>query len=782
MLELRDIKKKYNIGDHETIAIDGISVAFREKEFVAILGPSGSGKTTCLNIIGGLDRYDSGELIIKGKHTSNFKESDWDAYRNNSIGFVFQSYNLITHIGIVDNVELGMTLSGVSKSEKHRRAVEVLTRVGLEDHLHKTPNQLSGGQMQRVAIARALANDPEILLCDEPTGALDSGTSTQIMELIQELSSDRLVIMVTHNPEIAETYADRIIKFDDGKISSDTHPHEERPKPDMFKLKKTNMSFATALGLSFNNIKTKKLRTFLTAFASSIGIIGIALILSLSTGFQLQIDKFQSETLAESPIIISQTAMNVDSEELAAMRDKMRDERNSRIEYTDAQEIYPYDPDLNTIIHTNNFSDEYLEYLENIDPAYCGSIGYMRVANMNLLRKVGDEIKPVSFSGGGGGVGSGGIMSSMSLSSYPIQLNKDEPSYLEKNYDLLAGEYPTADTDLVLVVDNYNRLTIGTLNALGIETDENFKPISFDDIIGMEMKVIVNDVYFAKTEYGTFMPSSEYEEMYASDKNITVHVSGIIRLQEDVTIGIIGTGIAYSDALVQMVIDDSINSEIIKAQRDSDTSVITMEPLDETGKANFISYLGGNATPFVIMVYPTNFAGKTEVLSYLDGFNEGKEYDDMIVYTDLAATIVDMSSGIIDGITIVLIAFASISLIVSLIMICIITYTSVLERTKEIGILKSLGARKKDITRVFDAETFIIGVFSGFIGVAFAGLLTIPANVIIENITALKNVAQLQVTHALLLVAVSTILTIIGGHVPALMASRKDAVEALRSE
>jgi ABC-type antimicrobial peptide transport system, ATPase component len=778
MLELKDIKKKYQIGDHETIAIDGISVAFREKEFVAILGPSGSGKTTCLNIIGGLDRYDSGELVIKGKHTSNFKESDWDAYRNNSIGFVFQSYNLITHIGIVDNVELGMTLSGVSKAEKHRRAVEVLTRVGLEDHLHKNPNQLSGGQMQRVAIARALANDPEILLCDEPTGALDSGTSTQIMELIQELSSDRLVIMVTHNPEIAETYADRIIKFEDGKIASDTHPHQERPKPDMFKLKKTSMSFVTALGLSFNNIKTKKLRTFLTAFASSIGIIGIALILSLSTGFQLQIDKFQSETLAESPIIISQTAMSMDSDDMQEMREKIRSNRADRIEYTDAQEIYPYDPELNSVMHTNNFTDGYLEYLEKIDPQYCGSIGYMRVANMNLLRKVGDEIKPVSISTGMGG---GGGMMNMSLSSYPIQLNKNEESYLEKNYDLLAGEYPTETTDVVLVVDNYNRLTVGTLNNLAIDT-EDVASIAFDDIIGIEMKIIPNNAYFTTTDYGTFMPSSDFEVMYENDTNITVRVSGILRLKEEVTIGIIGSGVAYSDSLMQMVINDATESDIIKAQLDSDTSVITMEQLDETGKQNFISYLGGNPVPYVIMVYPTNFDGKEKVLEYLDDFNTGKEYDDMIIYTDLAATVVDMSSGIVDGITIVLIAFASISLIVSLIMICIITYTSVLERTKEIGILKALGARKKDITRVFDAETFIIGVFSGCIGVVFAGLLTIPANIIIEDMTTLANVAQLQITHAVLLVIVSTLLTIIGGHVPALMASRKDAVEALRSE
>lgn len=778
MLELKNIKKKYNIGEFETIAIDGISVAFREKEFVAILGPSGSGKTTCLNIIGGLDRYDSGELIIKGKHTSNFKESDWDAYRNNSIGFVFQSYNLITHIGIVENVELGMTLSGVSKSEKRKRAIDVLKRVGLGEHLHKNPNQLSGGQMQRVAIARALANDPEILLCDEPTGALDSTTSTQIMELIRELSSDRLVIMVTHNSNIAEEYADRIIKFEDGKIISDTNPHIERPKPDMFNLKKTSMSFLTALGLSFNNIKTKKLRTFLTAFASSIGIIGIALILSLSTGFQLQIDKFQSETLSESPIIISQNAVNVDMDDMEEMRAKMLNDRAQRIEFTDETVIYPYDPETNTIMHLNVFTDDYIDYLEKINPEYCNSIGYIRMINMNLFRKVDNEIKQVSFSGGSDS--SSGMMS-MRLSSYPVQLNKNADSYLEKNYDLLAGEYPSADTDMVLIVDSYNRLTVGTLNGLGIDT-EDVTSIDFNEIIGLEMKIITNDVFYTKTEYGTFLPNTNYDEMYDNENNITTRISGILRLKKDVAIGILNNGVVYSDHLVQTIIDNSLDSEIVTAQLESDFNVITMESLSETDKSNLLSYFGGNATPFVIMIYPIDFNGKTEVLKYLDAYNEGKEYDDMIVYTDLAATMVDLSSGIIDGITIVLIAFAAISLVVSLIMICIITYTSVLERTKEIGILKSLGARRKDITRVFDAETFIIGVFSGLIGIIFAGLLTIPANIIILHLTTLKNVAQLQIHHALILVIISTVLTMIGGHIPALIASRKDAVEALRSE
>ena len=787
MLELKNIKKSYFVGNIETKAIDGVSVAFREKEFVAILGPSGSGKTTCLNIIGGLDRYDSGEMTIKGKSTSNFKDKDWDAYRNNSIGFVFQNYNLIPHIGIVDNVELAMALSGVPKSEKRKRAREVLCQVGLGDHLHKKPNQLSGGQMQRVAIARALANNPEILLCDEPTGALDSSTSTQIITLIRELAKDRLVIMVTHNAAIAETYADRIIKFEDGKIISDTHPHIEKPKPDMFSLIKTSMSFFTALSLSFNNLKTKKMRTFLTSFASSMGIIGIALILSLSTGFQLQIDKFQSETLADSPIIISQTSMDVDSEEIEAIHRQRRENFSKRIEYPEVPVIYPYDPSLYRIIHINVFTDEYLDYINKIDSKNCNSVGYIRIVNMNLMRNDGGGIKPVYLSGmtagGGTSMNPMAVMNSMRLTSYPIQLNENEASYLEKNYDLLAGGYPKSDTDMVLIIDKYNRLTVSTLAGLGIET-ENVKEISFDSIIGMEMKVISNDAFYTKTDFGTFLPIQEadYTEAYADSGNITVHISGILRLKENVTIGILGTGVAYSDGLLQQIIDMSVESEIVKAQKNSDTSVITMEPLDEISKTNFIKYLGGDSIPLAIMLYPNNFEGKSEVLKYLDDYNMDKKTEDMIIYTDFAAIMVELSSNIINGITIVLIAFASISLVVSLIMICIITYTSVLERTKEIGILKSLGARKKDITRVFDAETFIIGVISGFIGVGTAGLLTIPANIIIKNLTQLANVAQLRVVYALLLVALSTILTMIGGHIPALMASRKDAVEALRSE
>lgn len=785
MLELKNIKKTYHIGDIETKALDDISVAFREKEFVAILGTSGSGKTTCLNIIGGLDRYDSGELVIKGKKTSDFKDKDWDAYRNNSVGFVFQSYNLIMHLSIVANVELGMTLSGVSNEEKHRRALEVLGQVGLGEHLCKKPNQLSGGQMQRVAIARALANNPEILLCDEPTGALDTVTSIQIMDLIKQVAKERLVIMVTHNPELAEKYSDRIIRFKDGKIISDSHPHKERPKPDGFNLKKTSMSFRTALKLSFNNIRTKKGRTFLTAFASSIGIIGIAVILSLSTGFRTQIDSFQSDAMSEFPIIISETAAQINAENMESMRKTMKEKMTGTAEYANSDKVYIYDPAETKVEHTNIFTDEYMRYLSKIDPKICSSIGYTYAANMNLLRNISGTLTPVtignSLSSMGGGTTNITSMEGIGLSSYPKQLKEGDESYLSKNYEVLLGNYPKSATDLVLVIDSKNRIDINTLKRLGFNT-ENIKNIEFTDIVGTEFKIVSNDDYYVKTNIGSYIPGKDYKSMYSSDKCITVKISGIVRQKKDVKIGILASGIAYSDELSQLVISNAKNSDIVKAQVLSNKNLISMKDMTSKEKTSFLAYLGGNATPFMIMVYPDNFNDKDKVTSYLNAYNTGKGADNQIIYTDLAETMSNMTGGIMDGITIVLIAFAAISLVVSLIMICIITYTSVLERTKEIGILRALGARKKDITRVFDAETCILGVFSGVLGIVIAWFLTIPINAILYHLTELSGVAYLKIMHAVILVVISTVLTVLGGHIPARMASKKDAVEALRSE
>ncbi|MEG2071592.1 MAG: ATP-binding cassette domain-containing protein [Oscillospiraceae bacterium] len=784
MLELSHIKKTYTVGDIETQALKDISLAFRKKEFVAILGASGSGKTTCLNIIGGLDRYDSGDLIIKGRSTKKFGDRDWDAYRNNSIGFVFQSYNLITHLSVVANVELGMTLSGVSKEEKHKKALAMLERVGLKDHLHKKPNQLSGGQMQRVAIARALVNDPEILLCDEPTGALDTETSIQILDLIRQVAADKLVIMVTHNPELAELYADRIISFSDGSVISDSAPYTPEKEAEKFSLTKTGMSFFTALGLSFNNLRTKLGRTFLTCFASSIGIIGIAVILSLSTGFQTQIDKYQSDALSEFPIMISKNAVQMDVETMNETRQEMQSMMTGVKEFADTDHAVLFDSSKSQVMHENKLTDDYLEYISKIDPAACKGIGVTRIVGMNLLRKTEDGVIPVSMpTGMTGNMTPGNVtaMSAAGMTAYPENLDTSLPGFIEENYSLLEGAYPKEPTDLVLLVDAQNRVDQKIMKDMGFKADA-FDNIKFSDIVGTEIALVSNDDFYQKSDYGNFMPGTDFEKMYNADDTLTLKICGVVRQKPDVKVSLLGCSFIYSDALARMVVDRSVNSEIVEAQRNSQLNVMSMEAMDGDTKAQMISYLGGEVAPAMLMLYPTNFESKDVIVDYLDEYNRNAPTDeDLVVYSDLAKTMTDMTSGIMDAITIVLIAFAGISLVVSLIMICIITYTSVLERTKEIGILKALGARKKDITRVFDAETFILGIFSGTLGVIIAWLLTLPINSFLLRLTDLSNVATLQPLHAVLLVVISTVLTMLGGHIPARMASRKDAVEALRS-
>lgn len=780
MLELRQIKKTYRVGEIETKALQGISIAFREKEFVAILGTSGSGKTTTLNIIGGLDQADSGSLVIKGRDTSDFSKHDWDAYRNNSVGFVFQSYNLISHLSIVQNVEMGMTLSGVNRKEKHERALQVLADVGLSEHIHKNPTQLSGGQQQRVAIARALANDPEILLCDEPTGALDSETSKQIMDLIREVSKDRLVIIVTHNPDIAERYADRTVQFSDGHIVSDSNPYEAVAKRDSFSIRKTAMKYWTALTLSFNNLLTKKGRTILTSFASSIGIIGIAVILALSSGFQTQIDKYQMDTLANMPITISQQAASFNIEDISTLQE----EAEKTEEYADTDSVQLYNPADNMFLHSNVFTDEYLTYLQAIDPDIASSVGVVRSVQMNLIRQVEDDVIQVNFSGsqqaGPDSFGSSNV--NLGMSSYPINLDPEATAYLESSYDLIAGSYPSEATDLVLVIDSRNRVNVSIMEGLGFDT-EAIDEIPLEDLVGLELLAVQNDDYYAKTEFDTFAPRTDYQHIYDEGDNLQLKISGIIRQKKDVGIAILSPGIAYSDELTHLIIDRSMDSEIVTAQAESDTNVITTEPFtSEEAKESFMAYLGADSSPSMLLVYPISFEAKDAVRDYLDAFNAGRAREDQIIYTDLAATVSELSGGIMNAITLVLIAFASISLVVSLIMISIITYTSVLERTKEIGILRALGARKKDITRVFDAETFIIGILSGVIGISIAYLLTIPINNFLYKTTELVNVATLRPDHAIFLVVISTVLTVIGGHIPAIIASRKDPVEALRTE
>ena len=779
MLSLKNIKKSYTTGDFTQVALNGINLNFRENEFVAILGTSGSGKTTCLNVIGGLDKYDSGDLIINGKSTKEFKDVDWDAYRNNSVGFVFQSYNLITHLSIMDNVEMGMTLSGVSSGDKRKKALEVLERVGLKDHVHKKPNQLSGGQMQRVAIARALANDPDIILADEPTGALDTATSVQIMDLIKEIAKDKLVIMVTHNPELAHSYADRIVEFKDGEVVSDSNPLEDKEINSQYKLKKTKMSFLTALKLSGTNIKTKKGRTFLTAFASSIGIIGIALILSLSNGFDKQIKNFESGTLSTFPIMISQTSAEIDEEMIKDQQSSMLGTSNDENAYPEDKVIYPTKSMAEKVMHKNTLTEGYIDYIEAIDPNMVSGLSYTRMLNINLLKKQDDTaniVKP----------------NSMNFTSYPKSLSSDGPSYLEQNYDLLSGSYPTGKNDMVLIVDKKNGVDKTVLQTFGLDSEAT--SIDFDDIIGTELKAILNnDFYKANGNFFTINGNpSNLIDMYNNERAIPLNVVGILRAKEDVKMPPLPAGFAYSDELAEFILNDAVNSDIVVKQKDSNFNVLTGEPLDTamdvtnptgmSSKETIMAALGATTTPYMVSIYPTDFDSKESIVSYLDDYNEGKSETDKVVYNDLSGTITEMSGGIMNAITMVLIAFSAISLIVSFIMVGIITYISVLERTKEIGVLRALGARKKDITRVFNAETFIIGVCSGTLGIVIARLLVFPINSVIKNATDLENVAQMDPVHAITLILISLALTVLGGTIPAKMAAKKDPVEALRSE
>ena len=764
MLKLKNIKKDYKTGDFVQHALKGVDLTFRENEFVAVLGPSGSGKTTLLNIIGGLDRYDSGDLIIDGKSTKKFKDKDWDAYRNHAIGFVFQSYNLIGHISVLENVEMGMTLSGVSSAERRKKALSLLEKVGLKEHAHKRPNQLSGGQMQRVAIARALANDPKIILADEPTGALDSKTSTQIMDLIKEISKDKLVIMVTHNAELAESYATRIVKMKDGELLSDSKPYDSDESKGNLNIKKTAMSFWTALKLSFGNIRTKKGRTILTAFASSIGIIGIALILSLSNGFNIEVENFEQDSLSQSPIIITNQTVQMDEDTLNELRGD-----NSTVEYPSDKEVYAQKNIADTIIHSNKITSDYIDYLDKLNKDDISGISYVKGTSINIVSKNGDDYSFVQPS-------SSSMMSSTSSFEQLPSSNGDD-GIIENNYDVLAGEVNEDEVGLVLFVNSRNQISSDILKQLGF--DEH---ASFDDIINKELKVILNDDYYIKVG-NNFMVQTDLEKLYDSEDSITVKITAILRGKEDKELIATNTGLYYTEALGKKVISSNDNSEIVKVQREADYNVLTRQSFDDTmTKDMILGYLGADVVPTAIYIYPKDFETKDEVTSYLDKYNEGKAEEDVIQYTDMAEMISTLSGNIMDAITIVLIAFSSISLVVSSIMIGIITYISVLERTKEIGILRAIGARKKDITRVFNAETFIIGIFSGVLGIAIAYLLTIPTNMIIENLSGLANVAKLNPVHALILIIISVTLTIIGGAIPANIASRKDPVEALRTE
>ena len=756
------------------MALNDVNVNFRKNEFVTILGQSGSGKTTLLNVIGGLDNYDYGELIINGKSTKNFKDNDWDYYRNSCVGFIFQNYNLINHISVYKNVELALTLS--NSKDKRKKVMDALKKVGLEKHVNKKPNELSGGQMQRVAIARALVNDPKIILADEPTGALDSKNSIMIMELIKKVAKDKLVIMVNHNKELAKKYASRIIELKDGVIINDSKPYNENEiKDDYVKIKKTKMSLKAAVNLSLNNLKTKKGRTFLTSFASSIGLIGIALILSISNGFNKQIKEYEKNTLSSFPITISKLTSTMDKKELEDNKKAFTGD----YDYPQKNVLYPYSGEENNKVHENAITDEYLNYIKNMDSNLLSAISYYTVTSFNLMTTDNNEnFKTVS----------GG---SINFNSLPQDLSGD--SYLKDNYDLLSGSYPSSVYDVVLIVDSKNRIDKNLLDALFVDSSK--KEINFNEIVGKEIKVISNDNYYSKINENVFAKKEPSKEMY--DKGITLKIVGIVRGKKDNVLASImdvisesmGSSmvskIGYSNELINIIVNENKESEIVKYQYNS-SGVVFMGGIsfDEAKitKDEALTILGANDVPASINIYPKDFKSKEQVISYLDEYNKDKEDEAKILYMDYAKQIGDLSNGILDGITIVLIAFSSISLLVSSIMIGIITYISVLERTKEIGILRSLGARKKDITRVFNAETLIIGLISGVVSIIITLLLLIPINKIIYNATELKNVGVLNPVHAVILVIISIMLTLIGGLIPSKGASKKDPVEALRSE
>ena len=861
MLKLTNITKTYLSGPNEVQALKGINVEFRKNEFVAILGHSGCGKTTLLNIIGGLDRYTTGDLKIKGKSTKEFKDRDWDTYRNHSVGFVFQSYNLITHQTVLANVELALTLSGISKEERKQRAKQVLEKVGLEDQMNKKPNQLSGGQMQRVAIARALINDPEILLADEPTGALDSATSVQIMDLLQEIAEDRLVIMVTHNPELADKYATRVIKLLDGKITDDTDPYKEKEETyeEKYKGKKTHMSFFTALSLSLNNLMTKKGRTLLTAFAGSIGIIGIALILSLSHGVQNYIDKVQEDTLSTYPLTIQEKTIDMAS----MMNELMGEGSDSENINKEENKIYSKNVMTNMLsmfsnqVQTNNLVDfkKYLEEDTRIKE-YSSAIQYSYNLNLNIYRDLGDnqylQVNPNQLLNN---IGMGEILEAQDsnpfmniTSQYDIWTEMlDNKELLESQYDVIAGKWPESYNEVVLIVGKDNEISEYTLYSLGMKDqselaekmqkmqegekieDTGTEEYSYDDFLNLSFKLLLNTDYYEQNN-GIWINKINDEE-YMQEKlenSEEIKIVGIIRPKEEAVATSISGAIGYTSMLKEYVINEINNTEIAKDQKENpEINIFTgaefvenpettfdynnlseeqkayMQTLSDEELAEFMATYtqNNNATyesnletlgvvdldsPSTINIYPKDFESKDQITNLIEEYNnkkreEGKE-ENVISYTDIVGVMMNSVSTIIDVISYILIAFVAISLIVSSIMIGIITYISVLERTKEIGILRSIGASKKDISRVFNAETFIVGITAGLIGIGVTVLLTIPINIVINSLASISNAAILPINGAIILVIISVVLTMIAGLIPARFAAKKDPVEALRTE
>ncbi len=874
VLKLTDIKKTYKVADTETNALKGISIEFRKNEFVSILGPSGCGKTTLLNIIGGLDRYSSGDLQICGRSTKEYKDSDWDTYRNHTIGFVFQSYNLIPHQSVLANVELALTLSGVSRSKRREKAKQALIKVGLGDHLGKKPNQMSGGQMQRVAIARALVNDPEILLADEPTGALDSETSVQIMDLLKEIANDRLVIMVTHNPQLAEDYSTRIIKLFDGVVVDDSNPYTSDNESDISektekRQKKPSMSFLTAFSLSFNNLLTKKARTILTSFAGSIGIIGIALILSLSSGVQLYINDVEEKTLSSYPLTLQENTTDV-----SEMISSLMGENKAAEEHSD-DKIYSNNimSDMITMMvngSTKNDLAAFKEYIEGDGKAikdYTSDIKYTYSTELNIFTSDGYRVNPgqvfekLGFATEQSSSSMSSMYSGMSNTNVWQEL-LDNDELLKKQYTVLSGRYPKSYNEAVVIVDKNNEISDYTLYTLGLkdadELAEKFKAAisadgdvqlekekqteySYDDILSLKFKLLLNSDYYSENTDGTWTDMSE-DALYMSEKlktaeNITI--VGILKAN-DTTSSMSSGGVGYLSSLMTHLIEKNNNSRLVKLQLENkETDIITGLPFHEDKdytmdditayiselsseeQAQFNAYIAqmrgeglddkkivskfkpyieatqskssyeGNLEllgvsdinkPSGINIYPKDFEAKSEITELIDKYNSSNDEAAQIKYTDYIGLMMSSITTIINAVSYILIAFVSISLIVSSIMIGIITYISVLERTKEIGILRAMGASKRDVSRVFNAETIAVGLAAGLLGIALTLLLLIPINAIIKSITDISGLAVLPTAGAIVLVLISVFLTFIAGLIPSKIAARKEPVTSLRTE
>lgn len=846
MLEIKNICKVYTTESFDQKALDNVSICFRKNEFVSILGPSGSGKTTMLNIIGGLDKYTSGDLIINNVSTKEYTDRDWDTYRNHKIGFVFQSYNLISHQSILANVELALTLSGVSKKERRRRAEDALKSVGLKDHIYKRPNQLSGGQMQRVAIARALVNDPDIVLADEPTGALDSKTSTQIMDLLQRVAKDRLVIMVTHNRELAEEYSTRIIELKDGKVTSDTDKFDgDNEKISNKKTKKTNMSFKTALGLSLNNLMTKKGRTLLTSFAGSIGIIGIALILSLSNGVQNYIDRVQEEALTSYPLVIDANSIDMTS----IMTEAQQKQTEAIEKSKGSNKVYSNNTIGNMMdimsgkVEKNNIN-EFIKYINkgNKLDDYISEISYKYYLDLQIYKSDTSngivQVHPDTVLQSMGY----GDEENLMMSDVWVEMF-DNKELNDQLYDVVAGRMPEAYNEVVLLMDENNRITDYVLYAIGLkdqaELEEMIKAISkgekvsskeeswtYDEILNLEFKLLLNSDYYEKA--GNIWVDRRDDETYLKNKvdnAETLKVVGIIKPDANATIVTNSMGgVLYTKELQEHVINKINDSEIVKEQKaNPEVNIITNMKFDEKfsmdkltpeqqaylsslspeelanlisiykeqDKATYESVLKDLGAinldePSSLHIYVKDFESKDKVKNIITEYNKkqekaGKE-ENVINYSDLVGMLMTGITGIINIVSYVLMGFVSISLVVSSIMIGIITYISVLERTKEIGILRAIGASKKDVSRVFNAETLIIGFGAGLLGIIVTLILNIPINIIIKSLTDVNGIAKLPVVGACILVIISIVLTMIGGFIPAKMASKKDPVEALRTE